>query len=54
MDEDRHREFFEPRLPRLLGLAYLLCGDATEAEDLTQTIFPRIRWPRCSAGRSGR
>ncbi|WP_438803294.1 sigma factor [Frankia gtarii] len=51
MDEDRHREFrefFAPRLPRLLGLAYLLCGDATEAEDLTQIALARafVAWRR--------
>lgn len=50
-EDDRHREFrefFAPRLPRLLGVAYLLCGDATEAEDLTQIALARafVAWRR--------
>jgi RNA polymerase sigma-70 factor (sigma-E family) len=48
MDEYRHREFREFFAPRLLGLAYLLRGDATEAEDLTQIALARafVAWRR--------
>ncbi|WP_163550792.1 sigma factor [Candidatus Frankia nodulisporulans] len=50
-DDDEHRDFrdfFAPRLPRLLRLAYLLCGDATEAEDLVQITLARayVAWRR--------
>ncbi|SQD99828.1 MULTISPECIES: SigE family RNA polymerase sigma factor [unclassified Parafrankia] len=49
MDDDGHDEFrayFAARLPALLRLAYLLTGDAAEAEDLAQTALARtfVAW----------
>ncbi|EIV92425.1 SigE family RNA polymerase sigma factor [Frankia sp. QA3] len=51
MDEERDAEFrayFASRLPALLRLAYLLAGDAADAEDLAQTALARafVAWGR--------
>jgi RNA polymerase sigma-70 factor (sigma-E family) len=41
-------EFFEARFDRFRRIAYALCGDWTEAEELTQNGFVRLysHWPR--------
>lgn len=51
MDEERDVEFrayFASRLPALLRLAYLLTGNAADAEDLAQTALARafVAWDR--------
>ena len=51
MGERRDREFTEfvlTRQSRLLGTAYLLCGDLHTAEDLVQTALTKlyVAWPR--------
>ncbi|GAB2609981.1 SigE family RNA polymerase sigma factor [Kribbella endophytica] len=51
MGERRDREFTEfvlTRQSRLLGTAYLLCGDLHSAEDLVQTALTKlyVAWPR--------
>jgi RNA polymerase sigma-70 factor (sigma-E family) len=47
-DDDRLREFVRQSWPRLLGTAYLLCGDRYEAEDLVQTALVKVvrSWSR--------
>jgi RNA polymerase sigma-70 factor (sigma-E family) len=42
------RDFVRSAWPRLLGTAWLLCGDRHEAEDLVQTALVKVMraWPR--------
>ena len=42
------RDFVRIAWPRLLGTAWLLCGDRHEAEDLVQTALVKVvrAWPR--------
>ena len=53
MDEGQSedfRDFYRSRYRRLLGFAYLLCGDRHHAEDLLQTAMIRVHrhWRRVS------
>ncbi|MBL1097753.1 SigE family RNA polymerase sigma factor [Streptomyces coffeae] len=45
-------EFVAARGPRLLRIAWLLTGDAHQAEDLLQTVFAKVwpKWRRIAAG----
>jgi RNA polymerase sigma-70 factor (sigma-E family) len=45
-------EFVSARGPRLLRAAWLLTGDAHQAEDLVQTVLAKMwpKWPRIAAG----
>ncbi|MDT3441624.1 SigE family RNA polymerase sigma factor [Pseudofrankia sp. BMG5.37] len=47
-DDGGFTAYFTPRAAGLLRFAYLLTGDAGEAEDLTQTTLTRVFvvWPR--------
>ncbi|KJE25259.1 RNA polymerase sigma-70 factor, sigma-E family [Frankia torreyi] len=47
-DDGGFTAYFTPRAGELLRFAYLLTGDAGEAEDLTQTTLTRVFvvWPR--------
>jgi RNA polymerase sigma-70 factor (sigma-E family) len=46
--DDRLRDFVRLAWPRLLGTAWLLCGDRHEAEDLVQTALVKVvrAWSR--------
>jgi RNA polymerase sigma-70 factor (sigma-E family) len=46
--DDRLRDFVRLAWPRLLGTAWLLCGDRYEAEDLVQTALVKVvrAWSR--------
>jgi RNA polymerase sigma-70 factor (sigma-E family) len=47
-DEAGYREFAATRVAQLLRIAYLLCGDVHEAQDLVQTCLAKMyaAWPR--------
>ena len=47
-DEAGYREFAATRVTQLLRIAYLLCGDSYEAQDLVQTCLAKmyVAWPR--------
>ena len=47
-DEAGYREFAATRVAQLLRIAYLLCGDSYEAQDLVQTSLAKmyVAWPR--------
>jgi len=51
MDDESFRRFVEARRPALLRTAWLLTGDANEAEDLVQGALERTarHWKRVSA-----
>jgi RNA polymerase sigma-70 factor (sigma-E family) len=53
-DEDSFVLFVEQHGPSLFRTAVLLCGDRSEAEDLTQDAFADLyaRWPRVGAMQS--
>ena len=49
-DEAAFDGFYRATVPRMLLYMYAVCGDRTEAQDLTQEAYARAwqRWPRVS------
>ena len=47
-DREEYREFAEARAARLFRIAYLMCGNWHEAEDLTQDTLTKlyVAWPK--------
>ncbi len=41
-DPDSFRELYDRHHPRIYALAWRMCGNATQAEDLTQDVFVRL------------